>query len=65
MTAELKRVLPEAPAPSPAPAGRRTGLRTRLADLLLTVGAIAGVLCVLVAVAAYAFQVHLVVFRTW
>ena len=31
---------------------------------MLTFGAVEGVLCVLVAVAAYAFQVHLVVFRT-
>lgn len=53
-----------APAPAVVAEPRRTGLRTRLADLLLTVGAIAGVICVLVAVAAYAFQVHLVVFRT-
>ena len=61
MTAEMRK----APAPAATVAGpRRTGLRARLADLLLTVGAIAGVLCVLVAVAAYAFQVHLVVFRT-
>ena len=58
MTAEVRNA-PPAPARP-----RRTGVRARLADLLLTLGAIAGVLCVLVAVAAYAFQVHLVVFRT-
>ena len=60
MTAEVRN----APSPATVARPRRTGVRARLADLLLTLGAIAGVLCMLVAVAAYAFQVHLVVVRT-
>jgi signal peptidase I len=61
----MTEVTKKAPAPTAtAAASRRTGLRSRMADLLLTIGAIAGVLCVLVAIAAFAFQVHLVVFRT-
>ena len=52
------------PTTAPTAVPRRTDRRARMADALLTFGAIVGVLCVLLAVAAYAFQIHLVVFRT-